>query len=380
MNVELTEEQKLLRDSVAKFCKAELPSEKIREMAETEPAGISEEAWRKIAEQGWIGTMLPEQYGGLGLGVTELAIIVEEMGRALVPGPFLSCAALGGPALAIGGSDEAKSRWLEKIISGETKITVALLDEGGQLGAEFVSTKAKEKDAGEYRLSGTKFFVPDLAAADLVIVAARTSKKGRDGTSLFLIEKNAKGVGVQENKLTDMTSSSGQLTLNKVKVGADAIIGEVNHGWRVVEQVLQFANVCIAGAAVAGAEKVLQTTVAYAKERHQFGVPIGSFQAIKHPLANVFAEIESARSAYHYAAWAVDAASPDAKAAVATARLAATEAYRRTTLDCLQAHGGIGFTWEYDLHLYLKRAKHYQYFLGVDSDYEEVVAREALRI
>ncbi len=384
MNLELTEEQKLLKESVAKFCKAELPTEKIREMSEREPTGITREAWQKIAEQGWLGVLLPEQYGGLGLGVTELGVIMEEMGRALVPGPLFSCAALGGPAIAIGGTDEAKSNWLEKIVSGEVKATLAILEEDAQLGPTHVQTKAKEKDDGTYRLSGTKFFVPDLAAADIVIVAARTSKKGDDGTTLFIVEKNAKGVSTAENKLYDATSSSGQLTLNKVKVGPDSIVGKVNEGWKVIDEVLQIASACIAASAVAGAEKILQMTVAYAKERHQFGVPIGSFQAVKHPLANVFAEIESARSAYHYAAWAIDAGTGEtreiARAAAATARLTATEAFRRTTLDCLQAHGGIGFTWEYDLHLYLKRAKHYQYFLGVDSDYEEIIAKEALKI
>ncbi len=379
MHLQLTEEQKLLKESVAKFCKTELPTETVVKLAENEPTGLTPELWQKITEQGWIGVLIPEQFGGLGLGVTELGIIMEEMGRALVPGPFFSSAALGGPALAFGGSDALKNQWLEKIASGQTVATLALLEKSGQLGARHVKIKAEKNPDGSYSLNGKKLFVPDLIAADLIIVAARTSK-GEDGTTLFLVEKNSEGVRAKADKLTDMTSRSGVLTLKDVKVPADRIVGELDQGWKTVEQVLRVANVCVSASAVAGSEKIFNQTLAYVRERQQFGVPVGSFQAVKHPLANLFAEIESARSAYHYAAWGVDAQTSDAPSAVATARLTCAEAYRRTTLDCLQAHGGIGFTWEYDLHLYLKRAKHYQYFLGVPEDYEAVVARDALCI
>lgn len=374
MHLELNEEQKMLRESVAKFCKTEIPMETVRELAEN-PIGLTDELWTKIAEQGWLGVLIPEEYGGLGLGATEMGVIVEEMGRALTPGAYFASAVLGATALAIGGKEKTKKAWLEKIATGEVKATLAILEEDAQLDPKSVKTKATKSAAG-YTLTGKKFFVPDLAAADIVVVAA---KEGT-GVSLFLVEKNAPGVSVEENKLMDLTSRSGQLVLNKVKVGADALIGKAGKGWSIIDQVLQFANVGIASGSVAAAEQVLQTTVAYAKERMQFGVPIGSFQAVKHPLANLFADIESARSAYHYAAWAVDASSDDVKSAVAVARTTATEAFRKTTLDCLQAHGGIGFTWEYDLHLYLKRAQHNMYFLGTNEDYEEVIASEGLGI
>ncbi|MBI1784685.1 acyl-CoA/acyl-ACP dehydrogenase [Candidatus Sumerlaeota bacterium] len=379
MYLDLTDEQRILKDSAAKFCKAEFESEKLRAMIEREPTGLPDELWRKIAEQGWIGTILPEQYGGLGLGVTELGIIMEEMGKALDPGPFFSCAALGGPAIALGGTGAAKSKWLEKIVAGEVKATLALIEKDAQLGAKHVKLKAEKNAEGGYTLNGKKFFVPDLQSADIIVVAARTSK-GEDGTTLFIVEKSAPGVSCKDDKLTDMTSRSGLLSLKDVKVGADAIIGGIDSGGKIIEQVLQIANVGIAAASIAASEKILHSTISYTKERYQFGVPIGSFQAVKHPLANLYAEMESARSAYHYAAWAYDAKTTDARPALATARITCVEAYRRATLDCLQAHGGIGFTWELDLHLFLKRAKHYQYFLGVESDYEEVVAREAIGI
>lgn len=377
MNLQLTDEQNILRESVSKFCKTEVSTETIRHM-ENEPTGLTPELWRKIAEQGWTGVMVPEAFGGVGWGATELSIIMEEMGRAITPGPFFSAAALGAPAVAIGGTKGAKKNWLPRLATGEVRATLALIEDTAQLGPKYVTaTAGKHND--EFVLNGRKFFVPDLVGADLVVVAARTAK-GKDGTTLFLVETNAPGVSIEANKLTDMTSRSAQLILTDVRVGPDAVIGKVNKGWAVADQVLMIGNVALASACVAGSEQILQTTIKYARERTQFGIPIGSFQAVKHPLANLFAEIESARSACNYAAWAIDSGSPDVRSAAAVARITATEAFRRTTLDCLQAHGGIGFTWEYDLHLYLKRAKHNQYFLGLNEDYEEIIAAEALGI
>lgn len=373
MNVELTEEQQLLKDSVGKFCEGEAPLESIREWTDL-PAGLPDEVWRKIAEQGWLGVIVPEDLGGLGLGVTELGMVCEEMGRNLLPGPFLS-SVLAGQAITLGGTAKAKENYMEKIVMGEAIGALALLDEDGQLGPDSIETKA-EKSGDGFTLTGKKFLVSDLDAATFAVVAARTE----NGISLFIVDKNAKGVSTDSNKLTDSTSRSGQLILNAVSVDSDALLGDEGGGWGIVEEILLTANACIAGASVAGSERILHLTIEYAKERTQFGKVIGSFQAIKHPLANLYAEVESARSAYHYAAWAVDAKSEDVKSAVAVARLTSTETFRKTTLDCLQAHGGIGFTWEYELHLFLKRAKHNQYLLGMPHDYEEIVAVEALGI
>jgi alkylation response protein AidB-like acyl-CoA dehydrogenase len=373
MNLEWTAEQKILRDSVARFCRTETPIEVA--LARAEGRGDSgEELWRKIAEQGWLGVLVPEEYGGLGLGVTDLGIILEEMGRALVPGPYFSTAALGTPSLVMGASAAIKLGCLEAIVAGEKKITLALLEEDGQLGPSHVKLQARKKENG-YLLNGKKFFVPDIQTADLVIVAGRTAE-GDDGTTLFLIDTHAPGVSIEENQLWDSTSRSGQLVLKNVEI--DTILGEPEKAWNLVDPVLLIANAGIAAGSVAAAEQVLQQVLDFARKRMQFGVPIGSFQAVKHPLANLFAEIESARSAYHYAAWAVDARSQDARAAAGVARLTCTEAYRHATLVSLQAHGGIGFTWEYDLHLHVKRAMHNMNFLGVPSDYERVVAAEAL--
>lgn len=378
MDLEYSEEQKILRDSVANFLKAELDSEKLRDLIET-PHGMTDKLWTKIAEQGWLGVIAPEQYGGFALGATELGIICEEMGRALMPSVYFSTAVLGVPAIAIGGTDSARERLLEKIIGGELKATLGLLDKSAGLGPSNVTETKAEKKGDGWVLNGTKYLVPDAMAADVVVVAAKTGG-GEDGTTLFIVEKGAAGVSAEANNLTDLTSRSGQIVLDNVEVGADAVVGEPGEGWKVVDQVLMIAGVCLAGESVAASEKILKMTIDYAKERTQFGKPIGSFQAVKHPLANLFVMVESARSAYQYAAWAVDASDEHLRSAVACARLTSEETYRRTTLDSLQAHGGIGFTWEYDLHLYLKRAKHNQYFLGLDSDYEQIVASEALGI
>ena len=374
MNLEWTEEQKILRESVARFCRAEVPVEAIRAMADG-AEGLSDPLWRKIADQAWLGVLVPEEHGGLGLGVRDLAIILEEMGRALMPGVYFSTVALGTPAIVLGGSEALKSRWLEMLAAGEKRATLALLEEDGQLGAAHVQTRATRRNGG-FVLKGRKFFVPDLDTADVVVTLARA----KDGVTLFVVDTKAKGVSIEKNRLADATSRSGQLILRDVEAGADSVVGEEGEGWEIVEQILLVANVGIAAGSVAAAEHVLERAVSYARKRIQFGVPIGTFQAVKHPLANLFAEIESARSAYHYAAWAVDAGIEDARRAVAVARLTCTDAYRNATLVSLQAHGGIGFTWEYDLHLHLKRALHNQYFLGVPSDYEEIVACEALGI
>lgn len=370
MDIQPTEEQKILQDSVAKFLESEIPIEKVRDLQD-EPNGLTDELWQKIAEQGWPALMIPEEYGGVGLGATELAMVCEEMGRMVTPGALLSTV-LAAHAIAIGGTDNAKTQWLEKIAGGEVRGTLALLEGDGQLAPDSVKCMAANNDDGIV-LNGKKSLVPDLEAAGVVIVAARLG----DDVQLFIVDKSANGASVKPNKLTDLTSRNGQLYLDNVQVSTDA---QLEGGWDTLQKVLDVASVCIAADSLAGAEYIHKLTVAYAKERQQFGKYIGSFQAVKHPLVDLFALNESARSAYHYAAWAVDANDPGMRPAVAVARATCTEAYRKTTLDCLQAHGGIGFTWEYDLHLYLKRAKHNQFIYGEPRDFDELICQEALGI
>ena len=377
MNVQLTDEQKLLQDSVAKFCAAEIPLTKVRDLVDN-AMGLTDELWQKVAEQGWLGVMVPEEFGGLALGIQELGAVCEEFGRALIPGAYLSTV-LAAHAIALGGTDTAKTRWLEKVVGGEAKGALALIEETGEFAQAAIKCKAVKNGAG-YLLNGTKYLVADAEAADFFIVAAITGEGAKAGLSYFAVDKNAGGVTVKPNKVSDLTSRSGQVYLNNTPVGDDCLVGTEGGAQAIYDPLMKVANVCIAAGSVAGAEYIHRLTVAYAKERTQFGKLIGSFQAVKHPLVDMFALIESARSAYHYAAWAVEANSPDVDSAVAVSRLTATEAYRQTTLVCLQMHGGIAFTWEYDLHLFLKRAKHNQYLYGTPKDYEEIICKKALGI
>lgn len=372
MNVTVSEEQSMLQDSARKFVQNEISLEKVRELAE-EPKGLTDDLWAKIAEQGWLGILIPEEHGGIGMGLQELAVVCEELGRGCVPGPFLSTV-LVGYLIAQGANDALKQAWLEKIATGETRAALALLEDTPEIDLSAIASKAVSSNGG-YLLNGSKELVADAMAADLFAVAAR-----KDDGSLILcfVEAGAGGVSVAPNELADLSNRSGNVSFENVSVSADAVIE--GNAEAAYNKAMNVANVCIAADSVAGAEYIHKLTVGYAKERTQFGKQIGSFQAVKHPLVDVFAEIESAKSAYHYAAWAVDAGNENVKSAVAIARNTCTQAYRDTTNVCLQAHGGIAFTWEYDLHIFLKRAKHNQHLYGSAQDYDEVICKEFLGI
>ncbi len=366
-----SDEARMLRESAAALAAAEFPIERVRTLAE-EPGGISPAAYEAIAAQGWLGILVPEEHGGLGLGITELAIVLEELGKALVPGPFWSAATLGVPAVASSSNGAIRDRLLDTITAGSRRITLGLLEDTGLPSPAALRVVAEPAGIGRFVLQGVKRFVPDLVGADGVIVVA----KGPRGPLAFLVDKEASGVAIEENRTTDTTSRYGTLRLDGVLVTETDLLGD----WSLVERLLHFANVGIAATCVSGAQAVFDRAVGYAKQRVQFNVPIGTFQAVQHPLANLFGEIESARSAYLYAAWAVDHGSEDANRAVALARVTATAAYRHSCTTSLQTHGGIAFTWEYDLHLHLKRAIHQSYLLGTAGDYQEIIAREALGI
>ncbi len=368
MKTAFTDESRMLRESAAALSAAEFPMEQIRRMADL-PEGITKEGWEALAAQGWLGILVPEEHGGLGLGITELAIVLEELGPALVPGPFWSAATLGVPAVALSDNSGLRSQWLDDLSSGARRATLALQEDGG-LPSPNGSLLAAEVEGGGYRLSGTRRFVPDLVGADGVVVVAR----GPRGPLAFLIEPSRTGLGIEENLITDSTSRYGTLALHRVEVTDADLLGD----WSLVEKLLDYGNVGITAMSVAAAQAVLDQAVNYAKQRIQFGVPIGTFQAVQHSLVDVFGEIEGARSAYLYAAWAVDHGHPDARRAVALGRLTSNAAYHQACTTSLQVHGGIAFTWEYDLHLHLKRALHLRCLLGTAADYEEVIARALL--
>jgi alkylation response protein AidB-like acyl-CoA dehydrogenase len=366
-----SDEARMLRESAAALCASRFPLDRVRQLAE-QPGAISPEAYAELASPGWLGILVPEARGGQGLGIAELAIVLEELGRALVPGPFWSAATLGVPAIAAATDEGIRTQWLDAVTSGARRVTLALQEDGGMPGPEDLRLVVRPAGPARFILQGVKRFVPDLVGADRVIVVGR----GPDGPALFLIDPAAEGVHVEENRVADATSRSGTLRLDGVLATEQDRLGD----WDLLHRVVAYGNVGIAALAVAGAQAVFDQAVAYAKQRVQFNVPIGTFQAVQHPLVNLFAEIESARSAYLYAAWAVDHRSDDVSRAVALARITSTAAYRRACTTSLQTHGGIAFTWEHGLHLHLKRAIHLAGLLGTADHYQEIIARDGLGI
>jgi len=373
MDFGFSEEQEMLRSSARDFLAKEAPMTYVRKMMDDD-RGYTDELWRKMADLGWMGLILPEAHGGSGLDFVDMVVVLEEMGRAVLPGPFFSTVILAGIAIVEGGSAEQKAKYLPKIGDGSLKATLAHLEPSGRWDAEGIQLTAKEA-GGKWTLDGTKLFVPDANVADLFVVAARTSGKGAEGVTLFLVDAKASGVGVTMLKTMDQTRKLGEVTFKNVSVGADAVLGKVGGGWGLLERVADRAKVGLAAEMCGGAQKVLEMSVEYAKVREQFGKPIGSFQAIQHKCANMLVEVESSKSITYYAAWAVANDVAEAPLAAAMAKAYTSDAYRHTAGEGIQIHGGIGFTWEHDMHIFFKRAKSSEVTFGDATWNREIVAQ-----
>jgi alkylation response protein AidB-like acyl-CoA dehydrogenase len=373
MNFGFNEEQDLLRSTARKFLENECPSEVVRTLMDT-PEGMTPALWGKLAEQGWLGLITPEAYDGMGLGLVDLVVLMEEMGRAVVPGPYFSTVLLGGLAILEAGTEAQKKEWLPKIAAGEKRVTLGWMEPSAQLGPEGVTLSAAEK-GGTYTLSGTKLFVPDAHTADAVVVAARTGKPGAEGITLFLVPKGAKGLTVTLLPTMDQTRKLCEVTLQDVSLGADARLGEVGSGWKALSRVLDRATVALCAEMCGGAQKVLDMTVEYAKIRQAFGRPIGSFQGVKHKAADMLVDVENSKSITYYAAWAMDEGVAEGPLAASMAKAYVSDAYRKVSAAGIQLHGGIGFTWEHDLHLYFKRAKGSEFTFGDATYHRERVAQ-----
>jgi alkylation response protein AidB-like acyl-CoA dehydrogenase len=374
MNFGFNEEQELLRNTARKFFENECPSDTVRRLMET-PEGINAELWKKLAEQGWLGLIYPEQYDGMGLGLVDLVVLMEEMGRAVAPGPYFSTVLLGGLAVLEAGSDAQKKEWLPRIAAGDRRVALAWMEPSAQLGPAGVTLTAAAK-AGKYTLSGTKLFVHDAHTADALVVAARTGPgAGADGISLFLLPKGAKGLEVTLLPTMDQTRKLCEVACADVTVGADALLGAAGAGWAPLARVLDHATVALCAEMCGGAQKVLDMTVEYAKIRQAFGRPIGSYQGVKHRAADMLVDVENSKSITYYAAWALDEGSPEAPLAVSMAKAYVSDAFRRVAAAGIQLHGGIGFTWEHDLHLYFKRAKGSEFTFGDATYHRERVAQ-----
>ena len=372
MDFGFSEEQEMLRHSARSLLERECPSAHVRQMMDDE-RGYSPELWRKMADLGWLGLVLPEENGGAGLNYVDLVVVAEEMGRVLLPSPFIWTLMLA-EALSRAGSDEQKHRFLPAIARGELIATPAHLETSGSWDENGITMAARKSGAG-FVLEGDKLFVNDAHVADYFLVAARTGGKRGGGITLFAIDAKRPGITVTPLKTMDQTRKLGAVALHGVKASSADVIGEVNHGWTVLDAAIDRAKVALAAEMMGGAQKVLETTVEYTKVREQFGRPIGSFQAVQHKCANMMVDVEGAKSAVYYAAWAVSNDAPDARTAAAVAKAAASDAYRRTAADGIQVHGGIGFTWEHDMHLYFKRAKSSEFTFGDANFNREIVAQ-----
>ena len=374
MDFGFSEDQDILRKSARDFLAAECPMTTVRRLMEDE-IGFSEDLWRKMAELGWVGLVFPEAFGGAGLDMVDLVVVLEEMGRAVMPGPFLSTVLLGGLAIAEGGNEEQKKRWLRPLAEGKLKATLAVLEENGKWDESGIELKASVDGAG-YRLAGTKLFVPDAHTADLILVAARTGKKGgAEDLTLFAIEVPNRSVKVTQLKTMDQTRRLCEVVLDQVRVGPEHVIGTVGGAGALLQRVTDRAKVGLCAEMCGGAERVLEMSVEYAKVRVQFDKPIGSFQAIQHKCANMLLQVEAAKSATYYAAWAVANDVPEAPLAAAMAKAYTSDAYRTIAGEGIQIHGGIGFTWEHDMHIYFKRAKGSEFTFGDATYNRELVAQ-----
>jgi len=376
MDFGFSEEQEMMRQSARQFLEAECQMSYVRKMMEDD-GGYSAEQWKKMAELGWMGLIFPEEYGGSGLTMVDLVVILEEMGRVVMPGPFFASVILGALAIDLGGTADQKTRYLPDLAAGRTKATLALVEQSGRWDVEGIQLAAKRSGAG-FTLNGTKLFVHDAHNADVLVVPARTNRRGADGTTLFLVDAKQHGVNTTVLKTMDQTRKLCEVTFHNVKLGTGAVLGSANAGWPLLDRVIDRAKVALCAEMCGGAQRVLEMSVEYAKVREQFGRPIGSFQAIQHKCANMMVQVESAKSATYYAAWAVANDVPEAHLAACMAKAYCSDAYRLVSAEGIQIHGGIGFTWEHDMHLYFKRAKGSEVTFGDATWNRELVAQIVL--
>ncbi|MDP6299865.1 MAG: acyl-CoA dehydrogenase family protein [SAR202 cluster bacterium] len=362
MDLGLNEAQQMLQNSARGFLEAECPDTYVRAMEENE-RGYSPEMWTKLAEQGWIGLTIPEQYGGVDLTFTDLTVLLEEMGRALLPGPFFSTVVLGSQAIQLAGSDEQKSEFLPRIATGQLIVTLALTEPTGRWDAAGVETTATPSSDG-YVINGTKLYVPNAHVSDYLVVAARTGDAEGD-VSLFIVPRSTSGVS-QTLLKTIASDRQSEVVFENATVPASALLGELNGGWDTIERVLQWGAVGKCAEMVGGGRQVLDMTVDYAKERVQFGRPIGSFQAIQHHCSNMATEVEASRHITFQAAARISDGL-DAAKEVAMAKAWVNDSYRRVCDLGHQCHGAIGFTKEHNMQLYSRRAKAAELMFG-DSD------------
>jgi alkylation response protein AidB-like acyl-CoA dehydrogenase len=366
MKLAYSTEQRELRESVRRFLGDRMPLPRVRELMDAQD-GTDEKVWTYAGSQlGLQGIAIPEQYGGAGFTFIEQAIVLEELGAALYPGPYLASAVLAATALLASSDEAAKEELLPGIASGETVATLAFTEDNGSWEPDAIGLAASERD-GDWVLDGHKSFVLDGHSADLILVVARAS----DGLSLFAVQAGADGLTRKELPTLDQTRRLARLEFSSVPARLTGAAGEAD---AILSRTLDVAAIAQAAEQLGGAQRALDMAVSYAKIRHQFGRPIGSFQAIKHRCADLLLEVESLRSAVGYAAAAVAESPAEVPVVAPLVKALASDTYFHVAAENIQIHGGIGFTWEHDAHLYFKRAKASELFLGDASYHRERLA------
>ena len=368
MDFSFTSDQQLLKNSARAFLDEHCKAAAVRLLWD-DPRGTSDATWKDIAQLGWLGLALPEAYGGSDLGMVETALLLEEMGRASYPGPYLPTV-LVAQAIEAAGTEAQQTRWLPAIAAGGARATAALLDGELSWEASSIATQARKTATG-WALSGTKPFVAWAHIADVILVPARTP----DGIAVFLVEPGAAGLKQTPVTGMDLATRWVNLTLDGVPVAGDAMLGGPRAGEALLSALLRRGAVGAAAEMLGAARRCLDMAVEYAKVREQFGQPIGSFQAIRHKCAEMLLEVENSHAAVYYAAWALDAEAEDADLAASVAKAYVGDAARKVCGEAIQVHGGIGFTWEYDLHLYFKRAKALEVQYGDADHHRELITR-----
>lgn len=362
MQFGLTETQQMLKHEARRFFPSECPIAEVRRLMETDGA-YDEALWQKIAQHGWTGILFDEELGGMGLGLVEMAVAAEEMGRALLPGPFFSTVFVAGALLNV--LPEGRGG-LRSICEGSARATLALLEESACWDPAAVSMKWKNG-----RLSGTKLLVPDAATADLLLCVARSAGE----LVIAQVCSSARGVTIGRMPSLDQTRQLYSVRFDDVQ--AEVLAGG-DQAQAALDRAMDIATVALVAEMVGGMERIMELSVEYAKTRKQFGKPIGQFQSVQHQCADMLLLTESSRSAAYYAAWALNQGTADARTAVSVAKAYASEAYREVGNRAIQVHGGMGFTWENDIHLYYRRAKASEIAFGDAAFHRERIAKTVI--
>ena len=374
MDLSLSEEQEMLKKMARDFLTNRCPKTLVKEMEASEK-GYLPELWQEMAGLGWMGLVLPEKYGGGGMSFLDLSVLLEEMGRSCLPGPFLSTVVLGSLPILDIGNEEQKGEYLPKIASGEAIFTLALTEPNAKYDAASIAVKATA-DNNDYIINGTKLFVPDAHIADYLLCVARTNKlaKSENGITIFLVDAKSPGISCAVLK-TIASDKLCEVVFDQVRVPKKNILGQLDQGWSEVQKIIERAAVAKCCETLGGIQQMLEMTVDYAKERKQFDRPIGSFQVIQHYCANMATDVDGSRFSTYQAAWTLSEGLPCTKE-VAIAKAWLSEACKRVTAMAHQIHGAIGVTIDHDLQFYTRRASAAEAAFGDADFYREIIAQE----